>query len=257
MNKRTPPPLVPSEELASYFRSRDIAFVKVGRLDLGFGDGRDQYRFYDYPGPADDETMGLFCEWHTEDYFEVDSGPHVAIGMRGPVRDDPHRGRGLAIGILANCAPNPADPEHPFPLFKGCPEPPGGPAFFIEDFTICDGNTPVCDWQLSAGRRLPGLTGHGIYRIDIHVSRASVWAAVWKVTGKDAGKGGAGRSYEFLGETFCPDPAFGPAGGRAGWCCEDPLDGGRGNAFIGTGFSDPKTRSWVGNIHIAHWKNQP
>ena len=106
--------------------------------------------------------MGMVCEWHTEDYFEVDSGPHIAIGMRGPVKHDPHRGRGLAIGILANRAVDPADPDNPVPLFRGCMDPPGGPSFFIEDFTVCDGMTPVREWQLSTGQDLPDLQGNGL-----------------------------------------------------------------------------------------------
>ena len=109
MKTRLPPRLVPTENLASYFMSRGISFQKMDPLELGFGHGREQYCFYHYPAPADDETMGVFCEWHTEDYFEVDSGPHVAIGMRGPVEADPHRVRGLSIGILDNHLPNPYD----------------------------------------------------------------------------------------------------------------------------------------------------
>ncbi|MGA9575731.1 MAG: hypothetical protein WBS20_17455 [Lysobacterales bacterium] len=260
MKTRPPPKLVSTENLVPFFLSSGIAHTTAEPLALGFGNGNDQYRLYPYPGPADDETMGVFCEWHTEDYFEVDTGPHVAIGMRGPAGHDPHRGRGLAIGILANRMANPDDPDNSVRLFNGCPDPPGGPAFFIEDFTVCDGTTPVRDWQLSAGQHLPGLKGYGVYRIDIHVSRQSVWAGVWQVTGKRPGnvdlfRGDLTRAYVFLGETFCPDPAFEPGGSPAGWCCEDPLDRGRGNAFIGTGFSDPQTRSRIENIHIAHWKN--
>ena len=167
-------------------------------LELGFGHGREQYRLYNYPAPADDETMGVFCEWHTEDYFEVDSGPHVAIGMRGPVEADPHRGRGLAIGILANHVPNPDDPDKPIQLFKGCPDAPGGPSFFIEDFTVCDGKNPISEWQLSYGKSLPGLQGHGIYRIDIHVSRESVWAGVWQVCTKRSENGETSRDLSLI-----------------------------------------------------------
>lgn len=255
MKKRIPPRLVPTEELASYFSSSGIAYKAVEPLKLGFGEDRNQYRLYSYPGPADDETMAVFCEWHTEDYFEVDSGPHVAIGMRGPVEHDPHRGRGLAIGILANGTINPDNPDRPIPLFKGCPDPPGGPSLFIEDFTICDGNTPISEWQLSAGRHLPQLQGNGIYRIDIHVSRDSVWAGVWQVTINQSPDGEICRDYTFLEETYCPDTESGFAETIKGKGCEGALDRGRGNAFIGTGFSDPHTRSRVENIYIAHWKN--
>ena len=255
MKTRLPPRLVPTENLASYFLSRGIAFTTEKSVNLGFGHGCDQYQFYPYPGPADDETMGVFCEWHTEDYFEVGSGPHVAIGMRGPVVADPHRGRGLAIGIMANRAINPDDPAHPVPLFKGCADPPGGPSFLIEDFTVNDGKTPVSDWQLSNGQCLPGLQANAIYRIDIHVSRDSVWAGVWQVKNNVSHNGEISRAYTFLGETFCPDETPGFGGGIIGMGCEDELDRGQGNAFIGTGFSDPQTLSRIENIYIAHWKN--
>lgn len=247
--------LVPTENLASYFQSKGIAFTAVEPLRLGFGNGNDQYQLYPYPGPADDETMGVFCEWHTEDYFEVDSGPHIAIGMRGPVTEDPHRGRGLAIGILANRTMSPDVPNQSIPLFKGCPDPPGGPSFFIEDFTVCDGRTPICEWQLSLGQDLSELTGHGIYRIDIHVSRDSVWAGIWQVMIDHSAKGEMTRDYLFMGETSCPDVKNGFSENLIGMGCEDALDRGQGNAFIGTGFSDPQTRSRVENIYIAHWKN--
>lgn len=252
MKTRTPPRLVPTGRLESYFLSRGIDFTRAGSLKLGFGRGKEQYQLYPYPGPADDETMGVFCEWHTEDYFEVDSGPHLAIGMRGPVKHDPHRGRGLAIGILANRS---NDPDQPVALFKGCPDPPGGPSFFIEDFTVCDGKTPICEWQLSTGQDLPELRGHGIYRIDIHVSRDSVWAAVWQVRINHSTDGESGREYIFMGETSCPESLPGVGSSVIGTGGEVLQDRGRGNAFIGTGFSDPQTRSHVENIFIAHWKN--
>jgi hypothetical protein len=256
MKTRLPPRLVPTENLASYFLSRGIAFTTQKPIKLGFGHGRDQYRLYPYPGPADDETMGVFCEWHTEDYFDVDSGPHFAIGMRGPVEADPHRGRGLAIGILANRAINPDDPDHPFPLFKGCPDPPGGPSFFIEDFTICEGKTPISEWQLSKGKCLPELQGNGIYRIDVHVSRDSVWAGVWQVTIDRSVEGEITRDYTFMGQTASPDSDPEIAANISGMGAEDMLDRGQGNVVIGTGFSDPNSRSRIENIFIAHWKNQ-
>lgn len=249
MKDRIPPRLVPTESLESYFLSREIEFTRGVSLKLGFGEGNDQYQFYPYPGPADDETMAVFCEWHTEDYFEVDSGPHIAIGMRGPVTQDPHRGRGLAIGILANHS---NDPDQPVPLFKGCPDPPGGPSFFIEDFTVCDGKTPICEWQLSIGRALPELRGHGIYRLDVHVSRDSVWAGVWQVRINGSEEGEKAREYKFMGETSCQAALTGSIGSLGG---EAMQDRGQGNVFIGTGFSDPQTRSHVENIFIAHWKN--
>jgi len=247
------PRLVPTEELPSYFQSKRIAHKALGSLSLGFGYGKDQYRLYDYPAPTNDETMGLFCEWHTEDYFDVDTGPHVAIGLRGPVKEDPHRGRGLAIGILANEICLPDAPDKPVPLFAGCPDAPGGPSFFIEDFSGNDGIAPINDWQLSRGRHLPRLQGNGVYRIDIHVSRNYAWAGVWKVTESRSEEGVLSRSYDFLNQVACSDVGPGFDGSP---CPEDPADRGRGNAFIGSGFSDPETRSRVENIYVAHWKNR-
>jgi hypothetical protein len=255
MNVKKPPRLVPTEELETYFLSGGIAFTTATPLKLGFGCDENQYKLYSYPAPADDETMAIFCEWHTEDYFEVDTGPHLAIGMRGAVTEDPHRGRGLAIGILAGNADNPDDPDHPFALFRGCPDSPGGPSFFIEDFTKCDGKTPISEWQLSRGQLLPELKGNGIFRIDVHVSRSGVWAGVWRVLENRSAEGGETRSYAFLGQTVCSIEEAGFDGETGPLCCEDPLDRGQGNVFIGTGFSDPETNSWVDNIYIAHWKN--
>lgn len=253
MNTQPQPRFVPTEELASYFQSEGIAYKALGSLNLGFGHGKDQYRMYDYPAPADDETMGLFCEWHTENYFDVDTGPHVAIGLRGPVRKDPHRGRGLAIGVLANSVCLPDAPDKPVPLFAGCPDAPGGPSFFIEDFSANDGTRPISDWQLSRGRHLPLLQGNGIYRTDIHISKNHAWAGIWKVTESCSDDGLISRSYEFLDQVACPDVSPGFDGSI---CPEDPADSGQGNAFIGSGFSDPETRSWVNHIYIAHWKTR-
>jgi hypothetical protein len=255
MQNQKLPRLVPTEKLAAYFQSRGIAYQSAGSLNLGFGHGNDQYRLYSYPAPADDETMGLFCEWHTEDFFEVDSGPHVAIGLRGPVVEDPHRGRGLAIGILASEVENPEDPEHPIQLFKGCPGAPGGPSFFVEDFSRNDGMAPISQWQLSLGKHLPRLQGHGVFRIDIHVAKGHVWAGVWKVTISQTAGGPDQREYTFLGQVACSDKGPGFSGDPAAPCPQDIDDRGRGNVFIGSGFADPDTNSRVENIYIAHWKN--
>lgn len=249
------PRLVCTRDLASHFRSYGITHRQFGRLDLGFGAGKDQYRLYPYPGPADDETMGVFCELHTEDYFDVGTSPHIAIGMRGPVEDDPHRGRGLAIGILASRMSNPEDPEHSIELFKGCPDPPGGPSFFIEDFTINEGTRPIREWQLSPGQDLPELRGNCVYRIDIHVSKDDVWAGVWKVSQPSTEFVRSVAVYEFLGQTACSAEMPACSGDPDSPCPEDEADRGQGNAFIGTGFSDPQTRAWIDNIYIAHWKN--
>lgn len=247
MKNRSVPQLVPTRKLPDYFHSRRIEYRVCGSQPLGFGQGKPQYQFHDYPGPADDETMGLFCEWHTEDFFDVDTGPHVGIGLRGTVPDDPHRGRGLAIGILAGQLPSPDDSEVMQPLFAGCPDWPGGPSFFVEDFSLNDGVAPIASWQLSPGRHLPELMGNGIFRIDLHVSKDHVWAGVWKVTVSPGGS----RHYKFLDQVACSDRAPGFAGSP---CLELAEDRGRGNAFIGAGFADPENHSFVDNIHLAHWK---
>lgn len=233
------PKLISTVDLPAWLASNAIEWRRQEKLSLGFGQGNDQYRFLDYPGPADDETMGLFCEWHTEDYFEVESGPHVAIGLRGPRKDDPHRGRGLAIGILSGEA------------FEGCPPAPGGPSMFIEDFTINEGTAAARDWQLSRGLALPGLCGNRVYRLDIHVSPGQVWAGVWEVVTK---AGIRTNDYKFLGQTACSAVMPACSDELSFPCPEAEEDQGVGNAFIGTGFSDPHTRSWMDNIHIAHWK---
>jgi hypothetical protein len=247
MTDRLQQGLVPTEELEAWFKVREIAYRACGSQPLGFGRGKPQYLLHDYPAPADDETMGLFCEWHTEDFFDVDSGPHVAIGLRGPVVDDPHRGRGLAIGVLASRMPAADRPGSWVPLFKGCPDYPGGPSFFVEDFSRNDGNAPIPAWQLSPGRHLPTLQGSGVYRIDIHVSRDRAWAGVWQVMNTGQGE----RQYRFMDQVSCSDRA-GDFSGTPGF--ELPEDRGRGNAFIGAGFTDPDNRSWVDNIYLAHWK---
>lgn len=232
---------VPTHVLPAWFRSLGISFRELPPLELGFGTGRDQYRLFPYPGPADDEIMAMFCEWRTADFFDVDTGPHLAIGLRGPTETEPHRGRGLAIGILANAVTLPENPDQPVPLFAGCPDPPGGPSMFVEDFSRNDGEAPIPEWQLSRGVGLPGLAGNGRYRIDLRVSRQRAHAAVWQV------RRHSDTPYAFLGEVFSEEGAVRE---------ELPGDRGIGNAFIGTGFADPRTHSRVESIFLAHWKSR-
>ena len=59
-----------------------------------------------------------------------------------------------------------------------------------------------------------------------------------------------------MGQTDCPDTESGFAETAINSGGEDSLDRGQGNAFIGTGFSDPNTRSWIDNIYIAHGRNK-
>ena len=88
MTSPKPPRLIPTPELQSFFAAYGISYQHVGALNLGFGEGKDQYQLFNYPGPEDDETMGIFFEWHTGNYFDVDTGPHIAIGLRGPVNKE-------------------------------------------------------------------------------------------------------------------------------------------------------------------------
>ncbi len=243
------PLFVPSDELPDYFSNNALGWQRQAKLDLGFGQGNDAYRLWSYPAPANDETMGIFFEWHTEDYFKPGSSPHVAIGLRGPVVDDPHRGRGLAIGILSSHMPDPQNPEKMLELFSGCPPYPGGPAFFIEDFTINEGTAPAVEWQFSPGRHLPELRNNRCYRVDVHVSKDQVWAGVWMLSDNS-------NEVKFLGQNSCSGDMPASRASSEGPCPELPEDRGVGNAFIGTGFSDPKTSSWIDRIHIAHWKNR-
>lgn len=242
------PLFVPSEELPDYFSKQALGWQRQEKLCLGFGHGNDAYRFWQYPAPLDDETMGIFFEWHTEDYFKAGTSPHVAIGLRGPLVDDPHRGRGLAIGILSSHMPDSQNPNQMVSLFSGCPSYPGGPAFFIEDFTINEGTAPAVAWQFSPGKHLPGLKNECCYRVDVHVSKDHVWAGVWLLSG-------IAKEAKFLGQNSCIGDMPASKGNTDAPCPQLPEDRGVGNAFIGTGFSDPQTRSWIDQIHIAHWKN--
>jgi hypothetical protein len=236
------PRLVPSADLPAWFRARGISFLEAGRLALGFGADRPQYRLFDYPAPAPRETMGIFFEWHTKDFFSDPRGPHLAVGLRGPRPDDPHRGRGLALGVLAASATD--SDGNTRPLFAGCPEAPGGPALFLEEFTVNDGVRPVEEWQLSHCIPVPGLAGDGVYRVDLHVAQAEVWAAVWK---REAG------GYRFLAQACCAENPPRRAGHAAPSPREHPEDRGQGNAFIGNGFADPDNLSFVDHVVIAHW----
>ena len=67
---------------------------------------------------------------------------------------------------------------------------------------------------------------------------------------------GIGDVYSFLGQTTCSAEMSACSGDPESPCPEDELDRGEGNVFIGSGFSDPRTRAWIDNIYFAHWKNQ-
>lgn len=240
--------LIPTQDLPAYFRRCGVAFERREAIHLGFGEGKPQYRFMEYALPGPGYSMGIFFEWHTGDFFDASGGPHLAVGIRGPLEEDPHRGRGLAIGILAGDTPDPADPNNRLPLFEGCPPYPGGPSYFIEDFTINEGTTPIPTWQMSYGKDLPQLANLGIYRIDIIVSSRNTEARIWQVL-KD------GR-FELIGQANCRDGGPASVAGSDAPCPELPEDRGVGNAFIGTGFASPITNSIADNIYLAHWPDQ-
>ena len=244
---------VPARLLPGWFRDHGIEYRSVPDLKLAFGHGNPQYRLWSYPAPTEDETMGVYFEWHTEDYFDVDTEPHLAVGMRGPTRSHPHRGRGLAIGILANSMIDPETPDRPVALFRGCPDLPGGPSCFIEDFTNNNPGVPAEDWQLSVGKPLPQLRGNRVYRIDLEVGDERVWAGVWEIKKQQTRTGEMQHAYTYLGEVISPDPARSL---KRTSCVIEAADRAVGNVFIGSGFADPETTSWIGQLHIAHWKNR-
>jgi hypothetical protein len=244
------PPLIPTDELTTHFAAQRIACKSCGDLELGFGAGNPHYRLYDYPAPASDETMGVFFEWHTEDFFSV-TGGHLAVGLNGPLPDDPHRGRGLAIGHFAGWIPDPDQPGKRLAQFPGCPGHPGGPSMFLEEFTVNEGRAAAREWQLTPGRQMDQLVDGRIYRIDIHVSRTNVWAGVWQ---KHMSSRSGAIAYTFLDQVSCRDRLPFDDQRPAPPCHRHPDDRDCGNAFIGTAFADPETRSCVRHIHIAHWQ---
>lgn len=237
------PEFIPTAALAGFFHQRHIAHRQYPRLALGFGVGRPQYQLFNYALPSDQCTMGLFFEWHTADYFDAPANAHLAVGCRGPLASDPHRGRGLALGMLSNAATN----EHgqAVPLFSGCADPPGGPALFLEEFTVNDGHHAINDWQLSEALQLPRLRGDAVFRVDLLVTRTGVEASVWERQG---------QRYDWLGHrsTGLHPPAGRGVGPHphAGLHEEDQ---GVGNAFIGNGFAREDNRSIIDSLFIAHW----
>ena len=239
---------VPTRELGRFLQEQGISYERRAAIGLGFGAGKPQYRLMEYPLPGPDCVMGIFFEWHTRDFFDWPDGPHLAVGLRGPVEDDPHRGRGLAIGILAGDMPDAEHPEERTSLFDGCPPWPGGPSYFIEDFSINEGVSPIEAWQMTRGMSLPELANDGVYRIDIQVSRRNTRARIWQVV-----EGGA--TYLPIGQADCHDGGPGSWAGTTGPCPELLEDRGIGNAFIGTGFASPDTRSVADSIYLAHWKD--
>ena len=238
---------MPTAGLAQHFRRHGIAFRREPALQLGFGEGRPQYRLYDYPLPDRPCTMGMFFEWHTADFFDAPVNAHLAVGLRGPRADDPHRGRGLALGMLSASTRDATGAV--LPLFAGCAPPPGGPAMFIEEFTVNEGRAPIPDWQLSQARQLPGLGGSGVYRVDLHVSDTRVWAAIWQRL-----DGGEDSRYRFMAQTgthLHPPLAGGGRPHPASALHSD--DQGVGNGFIGCGFSRADNQSRIEQLHLAHW----
>lgn len=225
---------VPAARLGGWLKGRGIASRRLPRLHLGFGVNRGQYRLERYPDPGERGVMAMVFEWHTEDFFRAPEAAHLAAGLCGPMPEDPHRGRGLALGMLCNRGSGPDG--SPAPLFRGCPDPPGGPAMFIEDFTINEGTRPAAEWQLSDCVHLPELAGERSYQVELQVSRSAVWAGVWLRTGRGV------DDFRWLGET----------GSRR--LPREP--GPRVNAFIGQGFAREDNRSMIDHWTLAHWATQ-
>lgn len=237
------PALIETDRLVDYFTRRRIDFNHYPRLELGFGKGRAQYQLFEYVLPHDECTMAAYFEWHTADFFDGPVNSHLAVGLRGPLVDDPHRGRGLALGMLSS--ETRGRDGQKIPLFSGCASPPGGPAMFIEEFTVNDGQREIPSWQLSEARILPALGPDSIYRVNLEVSKTAVHAAIWQ---RD------GRQYQFLGQTDtqCHPPSA--YGGRKHPCSGmHPEDSGVGNAFIGNGFAREDNQSFIAGLVLAHW----
>ena len=98
------------------------------------------------------------------------------------------------------------------------------------------------------------MQGNSIYRIGVQVSLDRVWIDVWQVIEKRSLEGKVIRDYVLLGQADSPDEGLEIDGNTGLSGQEYNHDRGRGNAFIGSGFADPETRSWIDNIYIAHWK---
>lgn len=225
------PSPVPAGELSDWLTRHGIAHRRLPSLALGFGAGQAQYRLETYPDPGADGVVAMVFEWHTRDFFEAPQAAHIAAGLCGPLPEDPHRGRGLAIGVLSNRGSAPDGTS--IDLFQGCPDPPGGPSMFIEDFTINEGTRPPVEWQLSEGVLLPDLAGHRVYQVEIQVSRSAVWAGVWH---RDPA---AVNGYRWLGETGCTGLP--------------PEPGARVNAFIGQGWARDNNDSRIEHWTLCHW----
>jgi hypothetical protein len=122
---------------------------------------------------------------------------------------------------------------------------------FLEEFTVNEGTAAARDWQLTPGRQIDELCNERVYRIDIHVSSSNVWAGIWlKQASSQSGSG----AYTFLDQVSCMGTESFDDGRVPPSCHVYPQDRGCGNAFIGTAFADPETRSTVREIHIAHWR---
>jgi len=64
MTRSGPKTPIATQALASHFREQGVCVERQPRLELGFGEGRAQYRFMDYALPGPGFTMGIFFEWH-------------------------------------------------------------------------------------------------------------------------------------------------------------------------------------------------
>ena len=239
-----PPTLVPGDALEAHFQQHALWHGPLDDIALGFGTGNPQYALIPCAAPGPTGVLGLFFEWHTRDFFQLAPGAHLAVGLDGPVEADPHRGRGLAIGHFAGTAPGEGDGERR--LFAGADPHPGGPAGFLEEFTVNEGTAPIHDWQLTPALPLPDLEDEAVVRVDIHVSARNTWAAAWRIDRE---------TPSLLGHWSGRDgPAF--ADGRTPPTpARDPSDNGVGNVFIGSAFGSPKTASVVRRGWLACWRD--
>lgn len=247
------PPFVPTEQLVDFFNDNGISFTSPADY---YPDGTgDEHKLFNYPDPANYETIAVNFEWHVGNFFSTSySGEHLAVQLRGPNSGDPvkhtHRGRGLALGEFSGTS------------WTGCNNPASN-GFFIEDFTKEDaGGKPD---QLSVCKPMQGLNNNSIYRIDLHVSQTQVWVAIWEKV-IISWPGGSSIFYIFLDESSCqndpgPDAVWSTSPSPPRWTCKEDTavrdgtkDSDTGNLAIGSAFLGTAPNDWSARqIYISHW----
>jgi len=157
------PLVIEIERLALFFLQNNIYYE---RFPSHNSEQDGDIHYMEYPDPADNETVGIFFEFHTGLTMQQNSGAHLGVLMRGTneitgtdneVEDALHRGRGIALGGLSRL---------------GCENSTG---LMIEDFSAPDGA------ELQHTVCLPtSMKDNTVYRIDIHASTSNVWAGIWE-----------------------------------------------------------------------------